>query len=149
MFSEPFSLSTLYMLIGFWISMYSCVSNDVIQTLGTFLTTTKKIPTWMIWGFTSLILIITIGGGWIINHGDMAFGRLERIPCPDHFTLVHVLPPIILLFLTKYGIPVSTTFLILSIFSANDLNVIGMILSKSIPRIGRFCYYLYNYSTFT
>lgn len=136
MFSEPFSLSTLYMLVGFLISMYSCVSNDVIQTLGTFLTTTKKIPTWMIWSFTSLILIITIGGGWIINHGDMSFGRLERIPFPDHFTLVHVLPPIILLFLTKYGIPVSTTFLILSIFSANDLNVIGMILSKSI--IGYF-----------
>ena len=62
----------------------------------------------------------------------MSFGRLERIPYPETFTLVHVLPPIILLFLTKYGMPVSTTFLILSIFSANDLNVIGMILSKSL-----------------
>ena len=66
----------------------------------------------------------------------MAFGRLERIPFPETFTLVHVLPPIILLFLTRYGIPVSTTFLILSIFSASDISVIGMILSKSI--IGYF-----------
>ena len=93
-------------------------------------------PTWLIWAFTSAVLIITITTGWLVNNGDMAFGRLERIPFPETFTLVHVLPPIILLFLTRYGIPVSTTFLILSIFSASDINVIGMILSKSI--IGYF-----------
>ncbi|PWL74097.1 hypothetical protein DBY21_09765 [Candidatus Gastranaerophilales bacterium] len=136
MFSEYLTLSNLYMITGFLISMYSCVSNDVIQTLGTYLTTSKKMPTWLIWAFTSAVLIITITTGWIVNNGDMAFGRLERIPFPETFTLVHVLPPIILLFLTRYGIPVSTTFLILSIFSASDISVIGMILSKSI--IGYF-----------
>lgn len=136
MLSEYLTLSNLYMLTGFLISMYSCVSNDVIQTLGTFLTTSKKMPTWLIWAFTSAVLVVTISLGWILNDGDMAFGRLERIPFPETFTLVHVLPPIILLFLTRYGIPVSTTFLILSIFSANDISVIGMILSKSI--IGYF-----------
>ena len=114
------------------ISMYSCVSNDVIQTLGTYLTSSKKMPTWLIWAFTSAVLVITISMGWLVNDGDMSFGRLERIPYPETFTLIHVLPPIILLFLTRYGIPVSTTFLILSIFSASDLNVIGMILSKSL-----------------
>lgn len=136
MFLEHLTLSNIYMIVGFMISMYSCVSNDVIQTLGTFLTTSKKMPTWIIWAFTSAVLIITITTGWLINNGDMAFGRLERIPFPETFTLVHVLPPIILLFLTKYGIPVSTTFLILSIFSASDISVIGMILTKSI--IGYF-----------
>lgn len=132
MFPECLTLSNIYMITGFLISMYSCVSNDVIQTLGTYLTTSKKMPTWLIWAFTSAVLIITISTGWIVNNGDMSFGRLERIPYPETFTLVHVLPPIILLFLTKYGMPVSTTFLILSIFSANDINVIGMILSKSL-----------------
>lgn len=136
MFSEYLTLSNLYMITGFLISMYSCVSNDVIQTLGTFLTTSKKMPTWLIWAFTSAVLIVTISTGWLLNDGDMAFGRLERIPFPETFTLVHVLPPVILLFLTRYGIPVSTTFLILSIFSASDISVIGMILSKSI--IGYF-----------
>lgn len=136
MFPEYLTLSNIYMITGFLISMYSCVSNDVIQTLGTFLTTSKKIPTWLIWAFTSAVLIITITTGWIVNDGDMAFGRLTRIPFPETFTLVHVLPPIILLFLTRYGIPVSTTFLILSIFSASDISVIGMILTKSI--IGYF-----------
>ncbi len=132
MFLEHITLSNIYMITGFLISMYSCVSNDVIQTLGTYLTTSKKMPTWLIWAFTSAVLVITIGTGWIINDGDMAFGRLTRIPFPETFTLVHVLPPIILLFLTRYGIPVSTTFLILSIFSAQDISVIGMILSKSL-----------------
>lgn len=132
MFLEHLTLSNIYMITGFLISMYSCVSNDVIQTLGTYLTTSKKMPTWLIWAFTSAVLVITIGTGWIINDGDMAFGRLTRIPFPETFTLVHVLPPIILLFLTRYGIPVSTTFLILSIFSAQDISVIGMILSKSL-----------------
>ena len=132
MFPEVFNLSNIYMVTGFLISMYSCVSNDVIQTLGTYLTASKKLPTWLIWAFTSAVLIITISTGWIVNHGDMSFGRLERIPYPETFTLVHVLPPIILLFLTRYGIPVSTTFLILSIFSAQDISVIGMILTKSL-----------------
>lgn len=132
MFPECLTLSNIYMITGFLISMYSCVSNDVIQTLGTYLTSSKKMPTWLIWAFTSAVLIITISTGWIVNNGDMAFGRLERIPYPETFSLVHVLPPIILLFLTKYGMPVSTTFLILSIFSASDINVIGMILSKSL-----------------
>ena len=132
MFPECLTLSNIYMIIGFLISMYSCVSNDVIQTLGTYLTSSKKMPTWIIWAFTSAVLVITISMGWLVNHGDMAFGRLERIPYPETFTLIHVLPPIILLFLTRYGIPVSTTFLILSIFSANDMSVIGMILSKSL-----------------
>lgn len=132
MFPECLTLSNIYMITGFLISMYSCVSNDVIQTLGTYLTSSKKMPTWLIWVFTSAVLVITISMGWLVNDGDMSFGRLERIPYPETFTLIHVLPPIILLFLTRYGIPVSTTFLILSIFSASDLNVIGMILSKSL-----------------
>ena len=132
MFPECLTLSNIYMIIGFLISMYSCVSNDVIQTLGTYLTSSKKMPTWLIWAFTSAVLVITISMGWLVNDGDMSFGRLERIPYPETFTLIHVLPPIILLFLTRYGIPVSTTFLILSIFSANDMSVIGMILSKSL-----------------
>ena len=132
MFTECLTLSNIYMITGFLISMYSCVSNDVIQTLGTYLTSSKKMPTWLIWAFTSAVLVITISMGWLVNDGDMSFGRLERIPYPETFTLIHVLPPIILLFLTRYGIPVSTTFLILSIFSASDLNVIGMILSKSL-----------------
>lgn len=124
------SLSTIFMLIGFTVSMYSCVFNDVIQTLGTFLSANKDKPVWMIWLFSTAVLAVTLTVGWIVNDGDMAFGRLERIPFPETFYWWQVLPPIVLVFLTRFGIPVSTTFLILSVFSSSA--VVGMILTKSL-----------------
>ncbi len=117
------------MILGFVLSLYTCVSNDVIQTLGTFLSSTKDRPVWQVWLFTSTVLIITFTAGWIINKGDMAFGLLDRIPHPETFYWWHILPPLILLFLTKKGIPVATSFLIISIFSSNT--IIGMMIAKS------------------
>lgn len=117
------------MIAGFLLSLYACVSNDVIQTLGTFLATTKDKPVWQVWLFTGTILVITFVSGWIINDGDMAFGLLDRIPHPETFYWWHILPPIILLYLTKKGIPVATAFLIISVFSSST--VIGMMIAKS------------------
>ena len=117
------------MIMGFLVAMYSCVSNDVIQTLGTFLSANRDKPAWMIWLFSTFVLVVTLVVGWIVNDGDMAFGRLERIPFPETFYWWQVIPPVILVFLTRFGIPVSTTFLILSVFSSNA--VVGMILTKS------------------
>lgn len=121
--------STIFMIIGFLLSLYACVSNDAIQTLGTFLNTTKERPVWQIWLYVSLVMIITFVSGWIINDGDMAFGRLDRIPHAQVFYWWHILPPLILLYLTRKGIPVATAFLIISIFSAPK--VIGLMVAKS------------------
>ncbi len=121
--------SNIFMIIGFLLSLYACVSNDVIQTLGTFLSTTKHRPVWQVWLFTGTILLVTFVTGWIINDGDMAFGLLDRVPHPETFYWWHILPPIILLFLTKKGIPVATAFLIISIFSTGQ--VIGLMVLKS------------------
>lgn len=121
--------SNIFMIIGFILSLYTCVSNDVIQTLGTFLSTTKDRPVWQVWLFTSTVLVITFVAGWYINSGDMAFGRLDRVPHLETFYWWHILPPLILLYLTKKGIPVATSFLIISIFSSNT--VIGMMIAKS------------------
>ncbi len=121
--------SNIFMILGFILSLYTCVSNDVIQTLGTFLSTTKDRPVWQVWLFTSTVLVITFIAGWIINNGDMAFGLLDRIPHPEKFYWWHILPPLILLYLTKKGIPVATSFLIISIFSSNT--IIGMMIAKS------------------
>ena len=131
MLENGFTLNTFFMIAGFLLAMFSCVSNDIIQTLGTFLTANRKTNSLYIWAFTSIILILTIGIGWIVNDGDMSFGRLDRIPVTHTFSLIHVLPPIILLVLTRFGIPVATAFLILSIFSINDVHVIGLMLTKS------------------
>lgn len=117
------------MIIGFLLSLYACVSNDVIQTLGTFLNTTKHRPVWQVWLFTGTILVLTFVIGWCVNDGDMAFGLLDRVPHPDVFYWWHILPPIILLYLTKKGIPVATAFLIISVFSSSQ--IIGMMILKS------------------
>ena len=121
--------SFIFMIIGFLLSLYACVSNDAIQTLGTFLNTTKERPVWQIWLYVSAVMIITFVAGWIINDGDMAFGRLDRIPHAQVFYWWHVLPPLVLLYLTRKGIPVATAFLIISIFSAPK--VIGLMIAKS------------------
>lgn len=123
------SLNDIYMVLGFALSLYSCVANDVIQTLGTFLSSYRDKPAWMIWLFASVILVATFVWGWWVNNGDMAFGRLERIPFAGEFYWWHILPPLALIAMTRKGIPVSTTFLILSIFS--NSTVIGLMLAKS------------------
>ena len=117
------------MITGFLLSLYTCVSNDVIQTLGTYLSANREKPFWILWIFSGAVLVLTFALGWYFNDGDMAFGRLTRIPQPEVFYWWHVLPPVILIFLTKKGIPVSTTFLILSVFSTGQ--VIGLMLAKS------------------
>ncbi len=132
MFSGQFTLSNFYMILGFLLSMYACVSNDIIQTLGTFLSANKKTPFYYLWAFSVIVLVITIVTGWVVNDGDMSFGLLTRIPVTEHYTFIYLLPPIILILLTRWGIPVATTFLVLSVFSVSDASVIWMMLTKSV-----------------
>lgn len=132
MFSEPFTLSHFFMIAGFLLSMYSCVSNDIIQTLGTFLSANKKTPFVYLWIFSSVIMIVTIVSGWVLNHGDMSFGLLNSIPFTPQMTWIYLIPPIALWILTKYGVPVASTFLILSVFSISNMDVFVSILVKSI-----------------
>lgn len=123
------TLSFIFMITGFLLSLYACVSNDAIQTLGTFLNTTKNRPVWLIWLYVSLVMVITFSVGWVLNDGDMAFHRLDRIPHAEQFYWWHIIPPLVLLYLTKKGIPVATAFLIVSVFSSNT--VTGLMIAKS------------------
>ena len=121
--------SNIFMITGFLLSLYACVSNDAIQTLGTFLNTTKNRPVWQIWLYVGFVMVATFVIGWVVNDGDMAFGRLDRVPHAQVFYWWHVLPPVVLLYLTKKGVPVATAFLIISVFSAPK--VIGLMVAKS------------------
>lgn len=109
----------LAMWFGFAVAGYSAVANDSIQTLGTFLSSNKRLPWWLLWLFIGGILVLTFVVGWSINDGDPSFGRLTRIPQPDNFTLITLAAPIILLILTRLKMPVSTTFLLLAAFSSS------------------------------
>ena len=107
------------MWIGFGLAGYSAIANDSIQTLGTFFSSNRNINWKLIATFIGGILIATFVYGWITNTGDVSFGRLNRIPAVTDFHVLHIAAPLILLILTRFKIPVSTTFLLLSVFSSS------------------------------
>lgn len=123
--SDP---SQTFMLLGFVVAAYSIVANDSIQTLGTFLSSNARRPWWVLWGFAASILSAVLIYGWATSSGDPAYGRLAQIPFPDTFHWWHLAPPVVLLLLTSRGIPVSTTFLVLSVFTP------GMLLAKIVMK---------------
>jgi hypothetical protein len=127
----------LLALIGFCFAAYAIVANDVIQTLGTFLASNAKRPWVVLWAFASTIIVGVMLYGYFGYDGDIAFDRLNSIPFPeDGVQWYHVLPPLVLLILTRFGIPVSTTFLVLTIFTltggAATAGVLGGMLVKSL-----------------
>ncbi|MGB0263261.1 MAG: hypothetical protein ACPGCT_00440 [Opitutales bacterium] len=117
-------MSELFMILGFALAAYAIVANDSIQTLGTFLASNAKRPWWMLWIWISGIMVVTVTWGWLSNGGDPAFGRLaaegKNIPHPFQyggmFTWLFILPPLALVILTRMGIPVSTSLLVLTAF---------------------------------
>lgn len=115
-------IQTIFMIAGFMIAAYSIIANDAIQTLGTFLSSNAHRPWWVLWIFAASIATATLVYGWVANGGDPAYGRLEKFPMPDTgMTFLYLIPPIVLVILTRIGIPVSTTFLILSVFAATNI----------------------------
>ena len=115
-------LAEILMILGFALAAFSVVSNDSIQTLGTFLASNSQRPWWVLWLFSSSILVAVLVYGWIVNTGDVAYGRLTAFPTPEGgVNLLHVLAPLTLLMLTRFGVPVSTTFLILSVFAPGNI----------------------------
>lgn len=123
------SLELVFMIVGFAVASYAIVANDALQTLGTFLSSNSKRPWWVLWLFSMSILYTVLISGWLTNGGDTSFGRLDAIPLPQPFTWVYLVPPVVLLLLTRRGVPVSTTFLVLTIFAPANL---GAMLTKSI-----------------
>lgn len=115
-------LTELMMISGFLLAAYAVIANDSIQTLGTFLASNAKRPWWQLWLYSVSILMVVLLYGWWANGGDPAYGRLEKFPKPEGgIGLIHVLAPFALLVLTRFGIPVSTTFLVLAVFAPGNI----------------------------
>ncbi len=115
------SLELILMIVGFSLAAYSIVANDAIQTLGTFLSSNSHRPWWVLWLFAMTVLSITLVYGYYTHGGDVSYGRLAKFPPPEHFSWIYLLPPIFVLILTRFAIPVSTTFLILTVFVTTNL----------------------------
>ena len=116
----------LYMIVGFLLSSYAIVANDAIQTLGTFIAANRQRSWVTLWLFVSGILSIVLLYGWLKSGGDPAYGRLSAFYYdPNIAEQVYgplcIIPPLTLLILTRFGLPVSTTFLILTFFAPKNL----------------------------
>ena len=110
------------MIVGFLLAAYSVVANDSIQTLGTFLSSNGHRSWWLLWIFAAGILIAVIAYSWWVHGGDPAYGRLEKFPIPEGgISWYHAIPPLALVILTRMGVPVSTTFLVLTVFAASNI----------------------------
>lgn len=118
------------MYLGFLLAVYAVIGNDVIQTLGTFLTSNEKTHWSILWSFAAITLSATLIYGWYYYGGDVTYGRLNSIPLPDKIHWWYLIAPAALLVITRFGFPVSTTFMILSIFSSQM--IIQKIIEKSI-----------------
>jgi hypothetical protein len=126
----------IWAIIGFAFAAYAVVGNDALQTLGTFINSNKRLPWWVLYAFAVSILIGSFYVGWIQNGGDVSYGRLDNTSKFPVFRVewFHALPPLALLVLTRIGIPVSTTFMVLATFAT----AAGMqsMLSKSVMGYG-------------
>jgi len=126
-------LTLLYTIVGFGLAAYSVIANDSVQTLGTFIASNQRFKWYWLATAASTVLAFTLIYGWIINDGDIAYGRLNRIPYQT-IQWYHAAAPLILVLLTRGGIPVSTTFLVLSAFASTI--VLEKVLMKSVVGYG-------------
>lgn len=126
------------MWVGFLLAGYSTIANDSIQTIGTFIASTRTRRWWVLWLFIGSVFVLTVLYSWLVNDGDVSYQRLAAkgfADAPASFTFLQVAAPIFLLILTRLRMPVSTTFLILSSFSAST-DAITAMLVKSVAGYG-------------
>ena len=111
--------SFVFMVFGFICACYGVIANDSLQTLGTFISSKGDRVAWYwLWLATSAVLAVTILFSWYFYGGDISYGRLAEIPRPETFNWYHVAAPAMLVVLTRFGLPVATTFIVLSAFAS-------------------------------
>ena len=111
-------LITLWMGIGFLFAAYSVIANDSVQTLGTWIASNNDRFSWKVmWTAASIVLLWALWYGWYMYGGDISYGRLNKIPFQE-IQWYHAMAPGLLLILTRVGVPVSTSFLVLSAFAS-------------------------------
>jgi hypothetical protein len=120
--------------VGFMLAGYSAIANDSIQTIGTFMASNEDKRWWVLWLFIGGIFLATVFSSWYMYNGDVSNQRLAAkgfAEAHQSFSFLQIAAPIFLLLLTRMRMPVSTTFLLLSCFSASA-SAIGKVLVKSL-----------------
>ena len=121
------------MWLGFFFAAYATVANDSIQSLGTFIESNKAKQWWVLWLYVGTIFLAVVTFSWLVFDGDVTYQRLLKpdgstsYPHPEKFSFFQIIAPLILLILTRLRMPVSTTFLILSVFSADTSGITSVV----------------------
>ena len=135
-------LLTMWSLIGFLLAAYAVIANDSVQTLGTWMASNNERFNYKtLWIAASAVLLATLWYGWSVNGGDISYGRLNKIPWQE-VQWYHALAPAILVALTRVGVPVSTSFLVSSVFASTF--VLEKMLMKSIMGYGVAALFAYG-----
>ena len=133
---------TLWSLVGFLFAAYAVIANDSVQTLGTWMASNNERYNYKtLWIAASAVLLATLWYGWVVNGGDISYGRLNKIPWQE-VEWYHAAAPGILVVLTRFGVPVSTSFLVLSVFASTF--VLEKMLMKSIMGYGIAALFAYG-----
>jgi hypothetical protein len=121
------------MWFGFALAAYSAIANDSIQTIGTFIVSNQRIKWYWLWIFIGLIWVATITYSWLVFDGDVTF-KLLSTPglekAPENFVFLQVAAPLVLLVMTRMRWPVSTTFLLLNVFTYKAGTIVS-VMTKS------------------
>lgn len=114
----PYTYAAMW--FGFALAAYSAIANDSIQTIGTFIASNSNRPWWLLWLFMGVIWVGTVSYSWYVFDGDVSYERLS-VPglekAPESFVFLQLAAPIVLLVMTRMRMPVSTTFLLLNVFT--------------------------------
>jgi hypothetical protein len=121
------------MWFGFALAAYSAIANDSIQTIGTFIVSNQKTKWYWLWLFIGLIWVGTITYSWFVFNGDVSFQLLSTPgleKAPESFVFLQLAAPIVLLIMTRMRLPVSTTFLLLNVFTYKAGTIVS-VMTKS------------------
>jgi len=122
------------MWVGFGFAAYSAIANDSIQSIGTFIASNLDRKWWTLWLYIGGIFVATVLYSWYYFDGDVTHQRLMaqndkgelKFPEAEQFKFLQLAAPIVLLLLTRLRMPVSTTFMLLSVFSASSEGIIAV-----------------------
>lgn len=127
----PYTYAAMW--FGFALAAYSAIANDSIQTIGTFIVSNQSRKWYWLWIFIGLIWVGTITFSWFTFDGDVTF-QLLKTPglekAPESFVFLQLAAPIVLLIMTRMRWPVSTTFLLLNVFTYKAGTIVS-VMSKS------------------
>ncbi|WP_192822571.1 hypothetical protein [Rufibacter sp. LB8] len=144
--------ASVAMWVGFAFAGYSAIANDSIQTIGTFIVSNEDKKWYWQWLFMGGIFLATVFYSWYVFNGDVTYERLSSKgfkDTPTSFVFLQIAAPVILLLLTRFRIPVSTTFMLLSVFTVDSKAILSMVNKSLMGYVAAFLVALFLYLLLT